>query len=67
MTLTLNGQPRDFPGEGLSLEALLAELDLAGRPVVIERNREPVLPAQYGGITLSDGDELEIVRIAAGG
>ena len=67
MTLTLNGEPRSFESEQLSLEDLLKQLDLAGRPVVVEHNKEPVLPAGYAEITLRDGDSLEIVRIAAGG
>ncbi len=67
MTLTLNGQPREFDAATLSLESLLEKLDLAGRPVVVEHNRQPVLPADYAGVTLEDGDALEIVRIAAGG
>jgi sulfur carrier protein len=67
MTLTLNGEARTFEAETLGLEELLAQLDLAGRPVVVEHNREPVLPARYPDIRLKDGDSLEIVRIAAGG
>ena len=67
MTLTLNGETRTFEPETLALEELLRQLDLAGRPVVVEHNREPVLPAAYPGVTLRDGDLVEIVRIAAGG
>lgn len=67
MTLTLNGESRDFEAGTLALEALLEMLDLAGRPVVVEHNREPVLPGDYAAVTLRDGDQLEIVRIAAGG
>ncbi len=67
MTVTINGESRDFAGDSLALEALLEELDLAGRPVVIEHNLEPVLPDAYAGVTLRDGDRIEIVRIAAGG
>lgn len=67
MTLTLNGEARTFEADSLELEELLRQLDLAGRPVVVEHNREPVLPADYAQIHLKDGDSLEIVRIAAGG
>ncbi|MCH7228676.1 sulfur carrier protein ThiS [Haloferula sp. A504] len=67
MTLTLNGEARTFEADSLALEDLLKQLDLAGRPVVVEHNREPVLPGAYAGVTLNDGDSLEIVRIAAGG
>lgn len=67
MTVTLNGEARTFKADSLELEELLRQLDLAGRPVVVEHNREPVLPADYPQVRLKDGDALEIVRIAAGG
>jgi sulfur carrier protein len=67
MTLTLNGEARHFEADSLALGELLQQLDLAGRPVVVEHNREPVLPGAYPGVTLRDGDTVEIVRIAAGG
>ncbi len=67
MTLTLNGETRTFEADSLELEELLRQLDLDGRPVVVEYNREPVLPADYPRVLLNDGDSLEIVRIAAGG
>ncbi|BCX49185.1 thiamine biosynthesis protein thiS [Haloferula helveola] len=67
MTVTLNGGSRAFEPDSISLEALLGELDLGGKPVVVELNREPVLPSDYATTTIRDGDSLEIVRIAAGG
>ena len=67
MTLTLNGQTREFDPPVEDLNALLKELDLQGKPVVVELNREPVLPDTYDSVAIKDGDSLEIVRIAAGG
>lgn len=67
MTLTINGNSRAFDASELKIGALLAELGLNGKPVVVELNREAVLPADYPTTTVSDGSELEIVTIAAGG
>ena len=67
MTLTINGTSRTFEASELQIDTLLAELGLAGKPVVVELNREAVLPADYPSTSVSDGSELEIVTIAAGG
>ena len=67
MTLTINGTIRSFEANKLTIDSLLSELDLAGKPVVVELNREAVLPADYSATSISDGSELEIVTIAAGG
>ncbi len=67
MTLTINGTPRSFDSAPADLSALLAALGLAGKPVVVELDRSPVLPADYGSTPLRDGAVLEIVTIAAGG
>jgi thiamine biosynthesis protein ThiS len=67
MTLLLNGETRDFEPAELPLETLLQQLDLLGRPVIIEHNRQAVLPHRYPEIILREGDQIEIVRIAAGG
>ncbi|MCW1915460.1 sulfur carrier protein ThiS [Luteolibacter sp. GHJ8] len=67
MTITLNGQPRGFDAATLTVEGLLAEVGLAGRPVVVEVDLEAVFPADYAGTALRDGSSVEIVTIAAGG
>ncbi len=67
MTLTINGTPRTFEATEFNIDTLLSELGLAGKPVVVELNRQAVLPADYPSTTVADGSELEIVTIAAGG
>lgn len=67
MTLTINGTARTFEASEFNIDALLNELGLASKPVVVELNREAVLPANYPSTAVSDGSELEIVTIAAGG
>lgn len=66
MKLTINGEDREAPDD-FALKSLLAELGLAGKPVVVERNREALPPSQFDKCQLADGDQLEIIVIAAGG
>lgn len=66
MTVTINGEDRLIPGDP-ALNSLLNELGLSGKPVVVELNKEALPPSQFDGCQLSDGDQLEIIVIAAGG
>jgi thiamine biosynthesis protein ThiS len=50
-----------------TLGALLEQLGLAGRLIVVERNGEPVPRAAVAATVLADGDRLELVRAVAGG
>jgi len=67
MTLTINGEAREFDSAPSTVSELLAELGMAGKPVVVELNREAVLPGNHQATPVKDGDTLEIVTIAAGG
>ncbi len=67
MKLTLNGEARQFDPPLTDVASLLEALDLEGKPVVVELNRDPVLPTDYALVQVRDGDSVEIVRIAAGG
>jgi sulfur carrier protein len=66
MRVIANGAPRELP-EGSSVTELLAALDLAQAPVVVERNGEIVRRSEQPGTPLAEGDCLEIVRLVAGG
>jgi thiamine biosynthesis protein ThiS len=66
MTLTINGESRTFT-EPLILTALLADLGLSDKPVVVELNMEAIAPSEFGGCQLAEGDQVEIIMIAAGG
>lgn len=50
-----------------TLEQLLGELGIAGKPFVIEQNGHPVAPAQFAATWAHPGDTLEIISIVAGG
>lgn len=67
MNLHLNGESRPFDADVTTVARLLESLGLAGKPLVVELDREPVFPADYGRTLLRDGAAVEIVVIAAGG
>ena len=66
MTLTINGETQKF-NDDLNLQALLAELGLAEKPVVVELNQKALAPSEFKSQKLKDSDQLEIVTITAGG
>ena len=66
MTLLVNGQERSV-ADGATLADLVRELDLTGKPIAIERNREVVPKVRFAETSLKDGDRLEIVSLVGGG
>lgn len=66
MNIQLNGKEHAM-NESLSVEQLLASLGLAGKPVIVEHNKEALFPRDYKDIMIKDGDSLEIITVAAGG
>ena len=52
---------------GSSLIALIEQLNLSPKRVVVERNKVALTPHELTDVTLENGDSLEIVRIVAGG
>jgi thiamine biosynthesis protein ThiS len=66
MKIILNGKPYDAHGIA-TIEELLANMELAGRPVVVELNRRALLPREHASATLDEGAVVEVVQITAGG
>ncbi len=66
MTITLNGQKQTVPGSATILD-LLANLGFGGRPVVVELNRQALLPREHASVPVNEGDVIEVVQITAGG
>jgi thiamine biosynthesis protein ThiS len=64
--ITANGKPYVLE-TATTLPDFLGTLGLAPERVVVERNREALTPAETLKTSLADGDNLEIVRIVAGG
>ena len=68
MKLMLNGEPRQFEEENFpSVEALLEALSLNGNPVLVELNGKALLRQEFLKQPVGDGDEIEIIRMVAGG
>ncbi len=65
-TLLVNGKRRDVETP-VGLLGYLAAHDIEPRLIVIEYNGEIVKRDRWDGITLRDGDRLEIVHMVAGG
>ena len=67
ITLTVNGEPREV-AEATTLGALLRDLGLDARMIVVERNREILRDRErYDAVALAVGDELELVHFVGGG
>ena len=49
------------------LEEFLSAQDLLPRSVVVEHNGEAVAPSEFAHRVVQAGDQLEIVRVTAGG
>lgn len=66
MTVTVNGAVRELD-EGSTLLDLIAALGLRPGSVVVERNGDALTRSEFGGVVLTPGDRLELVRAVAGG
>ena len=66
INLTVNGKPREAV-DNTNLEAYLTTFDVNLRFVAVGFNGEVIKKEEFSGITLSNGDTLEIVRPVGGG
>jgi len=66
MTITLNGKAQEIE-QSITLEQFLDQLGFSGKPVVVEHNKDAIFPRDYSETIVQDGDQLEIISIAAGG
>lgn len=66
MQLTINGEPRNVSDAG-SVEALLRQLELDPRAVVVELNRVIIRRPALASTTLAENDTVEIVHFVGGG
>ena len=66
MTLVINGTPQQCP-DGLTVEALVKHLGLAGTPVAVELNKQVIAHRRHADQALAEGDQLEIVTLVGGG
>lgn len=66
LQVRVNGAAREV-AEGTMLPELLQQLGLALGSVVVERNGDALRPSEIVGVSVDDGDVLELVRAVAGG
>lgn len=66
MQVLVNGEPREIES-GATVAQLLERMELADRPLAIERNYEIVARAERARIVLEPGDRLEVVTLVGGG
>ena len=66
MTITLNGDPFDVAGP-LTVNELLARLEIDPRRVAVEHNLMVVKHATYDSTLVKEGDEVEVVNFVGGG
>ena len=66
ITLTVNGKAREANGP-VSIDRYLEEIGITQTHIAVAHNGEVIRRAELGGITLRDGDRLEIVRAVGGG
>jgi len=64
--LTVNGEAYDAKRPE-SVAALLEEMGIGGRPVVVVLNDEVIPASSWGACGLRDGDRVELFRLVGGG
>jgi sulfur carrier protein len=66
MQITVNGEIREA-AEGLTVAALLGELELAGKRLAVEVNEDVIPRSDHPRHALREGDRVEIVHAIGGG
>lgn len=66
ITLTINGKEQQFE-EPLNLVSYLQSLNVNMRFIAVAHNGVVLRREELTGVTLSDGDKVEIVRAVGGG
>jgi len=66
ISLQINGQKRELP-EPTTLLEFLQSKEIDPRFIVIEYNGTVIRRNTFSDVTLSDGDEVEIVHMIGGG
>lgn len=64
--MQVNGEPHPYT-PGLTLHALLAELNVKPERVAVAHNEAFYPGSQIPDVPLEDGDVIEVVRVMAGG
>ena len=68
MKITVNGKPHKIADrQSISIPDLIESLEIGKQPVLVELNREAILSREFDRHEIKDGDEVEIIRMVAGG
>lgn len=65
MKIILNGTETTTQAD--TITALIAENGMAGKPVVVERNKEALVASAHKVTLLQEGDQIELFVLGAGG
>ena len=66
MKIRLNGDPFEVAGP-LTVDRLLAQLEIDPRGVAVEHNRNILKRATYDSTLINAGDDVEVVNFVGGG
>ncbi len=66
ITLRLNGETREFE-KSLSIYELMLELQLQPNLYLVELNEVALFRSEWESQKIQTGDQIEIIRIVAGG
>ena len=66
MQIQLNGEPYQLPA-GQTVTDLLERLELGGRRLAVELNRDIVPRSAHASTVLNEGDRVEVVHAIGGG
>jgi sulfur carrier protein len=66
MTAVINGNPHILK-DGSTVADLLQQFSLPAKNVLVERNGEPVNRDAFGAVRLESDDQIEIIKMVAGG
>lgn len=64
-TVAINGQPREVTAS--TAAELVDELGLPAPAVLVELNGKALHRSEWSTEAISDGDQIEILRVSAGG
>ena len=67
MTIRLNGKEHKTREHTVHIGDLLVELELNGQPVLVEHNGSALFPRDFDTIPLQPDDQIELIRVVAGG
>jgi thiamine biosynthesis protein ThiS len=66
MQIVINGERREIVGP-VTVKTLLEQLELDSRRVAVEINQRILKRVEFDTVSVSDGDQLEVVHFVGGG